>query len=352
MISELRRAIVASLILSGVAPIAFSAPVVSGVSGTLTAGQSISISGSGFGTKPQAAPLVWDDFESGVAGRLISGSAAAVGSWDSGGGTESVTYSTSKAYAGGKSAMHDFVSNYNASLAKNLTFTRLYMDFWILTDYNDQKSRNWKTWRFYGDDDALQMAYVYQCNGQLMTRDQTNAGWSVGDWSGDGYSKNTWMHVQLVYNASSPNSADGTVRHFVNSAVHGLNSNAVMTRRNSANFDQIRIGHYWAKDSIDGCSSNGGARVYTDNVYIDTSWARVELGNASTYGASTRREIQVPTQWSDGSVSFKLNPGTFASGSTVYLYVTDANNVTSPGRAVTLGGTAIAPNPPSAVQVQ
>lgn len=352
MISELRRAIVASLILSGVAPLALSAPAVSGVSGTLTSGQTVTVSGSGFGTKPQAAPLVWDDFEAGVAGRLVAGSSANVGVWDTGGGTESVTYTASRAYAGSKSAYHDFISNYNASLAKNGNYSRLYLDFWILTDYVDQKTRNWKPWRLYGNNDQLQLDYVWLCNGQLMNRVDGSAGWSIGDWSGDDYTKNTWMHVQLVYAASTPNVADGTIRHFIDSQVHGQNSSSVMTRKSSAQFDQIRIGHYWARDAIDGCSSNGGARVYVDNVYVDTSWARVELGNASTYAASSKREIQVPTQWSDGSVSVKLNTGTFASGSTVYMYVTDASNNTSAGIPVKLGGTAVTPNPPGSVQVQ
>lgn len=352
MHAELKRALAAGLFLCAATPLALAAPAISGVSGTVSGGQSVTISGSGFGTKPQAAPLVWDDFEQGTVGKLVAGNSAAVGSWDSGGGTESVTYTSSKAYAGGKAAMHDFMSNYNASLAKNLSFSRLYMDFWIQTDYVDRVSRNWKPWRFYGDNDALQLSYVFICNGQLIQREQATLGWSKGDWGGDSYSKNEWMHFQLVYSASSPGSADGTVRHFVDSSPYGMNSNAVMTRMNSAHFNQIRIGHYWAKDAADVCSSNGGARVYTDNVYIDTSWARVELGNASTYAASTKREIQIPTTWNDGSVGVKINTGKFAPGTTAYLFVTDANNNTSPGRQVTIGGSAVAPNPPSSVSVQ
>jgi hypothetical protein len=352
MYAELKRALAAGILLCGVAPLALGAPAISGVSGTLSSGQTVTISGSGFGTKPQAAPLLWDDFEQGTAGKLVAGNSASVGSWDTGGGTESVTYSSSKAYAGGKAAFHDLISNYNASLAKNLSFSRLYMDFWILTDYVDRVSRNWKPWRFYGDNDALQLSYVFLCNGQLIQREQATLGWSQGDWGGNTYSKNQWMHVQLVYSASSPGSADGTIRHFINSSAHGQNSGAVMTRMNSANFNQIRIGHYWAKDGADACSSNGGARVYTDNVYIDTSWARVELGNASTYAASTQREIQVPTTWNDGSVGVKINTGKFAPGTTAYLFVTDSNNNTSAGRQVTVGGSAVAPNPPSSVSVQ
>jgi hypothetical protein len=332
-----------------------AAPAVSAVSGTLDAGQLVTITGSGFGTKTTAKPVVWDDFENGTTDKLIAGSAAEVGSWETGSGSDAVFYSAAKAYAGSKSARHDFVTNYNASLAKNFTVTHLYMDFYILADYVDVKSRNWKIWRFYGDNDQLQMAYVYQCNAQIMTQDHLNYGWSGATWSGDPYSKNTWMHVQLTFNASSPGVADGTVKHFINSKVSGLNSNAVITRKSSANFDQIRIGHYWAQDSVSDCAANKGAQVYTDNVYIDTSWARVELGDQSTYAASTHREIQIPQSWSSGQVTAQVNPGSFKSGATAYLYVIDENENISPGVRVTIGqsgGTPPAstvPNAPTGV---
>lgn len=326
-----------------------AAPAVSGVSGTLDAGQIITVTGSGFGTKATAKPLVWDDFEKGSADKLIQGSAAEIGSWDTGSGSDAVFYSNAKAYSGSQSARHDFVSYYNASLAKNLTVTHLYMDFYILNDYLDVVSRNWKIWRFYGDNDQLQMAYVFQCNGELLTQDHVTYGWSVGNWGGNMYSKDTWMHVQLTFNASSPGVADGTVKHFINSTAYGLNSNAVMTRKSSANFDQIRIGHYWAQDGVDGCAANKGAQVYTDNVYIDTSWARVELGDQPTYAASKHREIQIPQSWSAGQLTAQVNTGSFKSGSTAYLYVIDENENISPGVKVTIGQAGAAPPPAATV---
>lgn len=352
MYHDIKRALAAGALLLGVAPLALAAPSVSGTSGTASSGQTLTISGNGFGSKSTAAPLLWDDFEAGTAGNVIAGSAARVGKWD--GSNASVKYTTAKVHAGNKAAFHDFISNYNASLNKDGSFPRLYMDFWILTDYVDRQSRNWKPWRLYGDNDSLQLDYVWLCNGQLGNRVEEKAGWSMGDWGGNGYSKNTWMHIQLVYGASSPGGADGTIRHTIDGQTYGMNSGAVMTRKTSANFNQVRIGHYWAQDGIDGCSSNGGARVYVDNVYLDTSWARVELGNASSYAASTKREIQVPTAWSDSSVKINVNTGTFTAGSTAYLFVTDANNNTSPGIAIKVGatGTSVTPNPPTSVTVE
>ena len=175
------------------------------------------------------------------------------------------------------------------------------------------------------------------CNGHLMNRVQNNVGYSAGTWSGPDYVNGVWMHFQLIYSESSPGQENGTVIHYIDSKVAGLDSRAVLTEKVPAHFNQIRIGHYWDQPSDDVCPANKGANVYTDDVYIDTSWARVELGNAPTYAASTHREIQVPSAWSDGSVTVNFNPGTFASGSTAYLFVTDADNNTSPGMPVTIG---------------
>ena len=354
MFAETKQAVVAGTILSAViAASAQAAPAVSGVSGTLSSGQTVTIAGSGFGTKSTVAPVLWDDFEKGNNGSLIQNNNAQIGKWDSGAGSEVVTYSTTKSRTGTKSSYHDFINNYNASLAKNMAFSRLYMDFWVAVDYVDRPARNFKPWRLYGADDSLQLSYVWLCDSQLIQRD--SAGWSQADWGGPTYSKGKWMHMQLVYQESSPNGSDGTIRHAVDSVTAGLNSGSILTRKQNASFGQIRIGHYWSREAVDACASNGGARVYVDDVYIDTSWARVELGNASTYSASTHREIQVPTAWSNGSVAVKFNPGTFTAGSTAYLYVTDSNNNTSPGIAVKIGGSAasaVTPNPPGSVSTQ
>src|SRR3954463_601236 len=49
-----------------------SAPSVSGVSGALQIGAHLQITGGGFGTKAVAAPLKWDNFESGSVGSQIA----------------------------------------------------------------------------------------------------------------------------------------------------------------------------------------------------------------------------------------------------------------------------------------
>jgi hypothetical protein len=332
------------------APLALAAPSISGVAGRLSASQTVTITGSGFGNKAQPQPVLWDDFEGGAISKQIQDVPAAIGRWDTGAGSENVTYTNARAHTGRKAARHDFIQHYIASLSKNMTFTRLYMDFWMVVDYVDIKSRNFKPWRLYGDNDNYQLDYLWMCNANALGRVQANASLEVNSWGGPQYSNGGWMHIQLVYNESSPGQTDGTVRHYINSQVAGLDSSAVLTENGAAHFNQIRIGHYWDRAAQDVCPANGGAIVYVDDVYIDTSWARVELGDASSYAASAHREIQVANAWADGAVSVNFNPGTFAAGSTAYLFVTDANNITSPGIPVTIIG-GPAPAPPNNLSV-
>ena len=65
-----------------------AAPTVSGVSGTLSSGQTVTVRGSGFGSKSQPAPVLWDNFEGGSSGNQIQGANATIGRWDTGAGFE------------------------------------------------------------------------------------------------------------------------------------------------------------------------------------------------------------------------------------------------------------------------
>ncbi len=99
-----------------------------------------------------------------------------------------------------------------------------------------------------------------------------------------------------------------------------------------ANGHTIDIGNM-----IDGPDRGGGtAGSYSyDDVFIDHTRARVELGNANTWSSSTIREIQIPTAWSDGSITVNVNKGSFISG-TAYLFVIDSSGNASNGYPVTL----------------
>lgn len=332
---------------------AYGAPSITQTSGTFSNGSSVTIKGSGFGNKSSAPPLVFDNFESGSNGTKVMTSNAVVGKWQNGAGHDQPIYSTEQAHSGSKSAkLAARPGAYNLSVNQNGSFPVVYMDWWVRVNLKDNVSRNWKPWRLYGANDAMTANTVVMCNGNgLSIINETR---EAGFWWGEGGSVNNgkWQHYQVLLKASSsPGAADGAVKQYINGRLASDHS-GIVTRTSSSHWNQIRIGHYWATDAVAECGSNGGADIYLDNVYIDTTWARVELGNASTYAASTERAIQIPTSWSANSITFNVNTGAFKEGSTAYIYVVDSNdNVNSSGIPVKIGAGSNGPLPPSDLTV-
>lgn len=89
--------------------------------------------------------------------------------------------------------------------------------------------------------------------------------------------------------------------------------------------------------------------IQSDDHFFNHTRARVELGDASTYSACTKLEIQLPRKWSASSIEVELNQGAFQPGETVYAYVIDHGNNVSPGKAITLGSSTGVAHSPSRV---
>ena len=64
--------------------------------------------------------------------------------------------------------------------------------------------------------------------------------------------------------------------------------------------------------------------LYNDDLYIDTTQARVELCDSSTWSARTHCEIQPATAWNDSQISVTLNQGSFQDSQQIYLFVINA----------------------------
>lgn len=98
----------------------------------------------------------------------------------------------------------------------------------------------------------------------------------------------------------------------------------------------IRFYSAWGPITAAGETSRGPNHYYMDDVYAAPKLARVELGNAVTYDACTRREIQIPSAWSDTSITTKLNRGSFSESEDLYLFVVNDDGVVSEGHPVTM----------------
>jgi hypothetical protein len=91
------------------------------------------------------------------------------------------------------------------------------------------------------------------------------------------------------------------------------------------------IGNYFS-------SASNSTWADFDDIYLDHTLARVEVGNAGRYENCSIVETQIPVEWSDRSIEFKVNSGAFPSGSLAFLYVFDKEGrVNSVGYPITFG---------------
>ena len=97
---------------------------------------------------------------------------------------------------------------------------------------------------------------------------------------------------------------------------------------------------------------------YYDDMYIDTSLARIMLCNNSTYANATICEPQIPSAWSNTTITSTVNLGKLPSSGMGYLFVFDSsNNHNSTGYPVVIGGGGgggdmIAPDPPTGLRIE
>ena len=77
-------------------------------------------------------------------------------------------------------------------------------------------------------------------------------------------------------------------------------------------------------------STGATANIHLSSLYFDSTRRRLELGNASTYAACTRREVQPSTAWSDTSITALCQKGAIPTG-TAYLFVIGADGTASAG---------------------
>lgn len=78
--------------------------------------------------------------------------------------------------------------------------------------------------------------------------------------------------------------------------------------------------------------------VYVDGVYVNDSCERVELGNAPTWEACTKRAVQKQTNRQASSIAFECYEAQFAASDDVYAFVFNQDGVYSAGHLIRNGG--------------
>lgn len=328
---------------------AWAAPSISGVSGTASGGEAITISGSDLGNGPSI--VIFDDFEKGTNGSAIAtgSSSAQVGGWTSVSGLPNASivpqYSNLNKISGSLSMRADQTSNWATRVWKTLppSTTKIFVSFWQLIPSGtnwpaDENGVNWKT-IYIGVDGVASDNHTYLHQ------------WLNGDASGAGSMTIAGYPEAFVRYASAFSMVTGTWSRFSYYAdaattssgilqVDELTHSGVVRRYNANNYRGLESGQ-----SFNYISVNYFARATPncyptwDDVYIavgDNARARVEIGNNATYANCTNLTICTPTSWAGSSITATVRQGSFSAG-TAYLFVVDADGVVSDGYEITLG---------------
>ena len=93
---------------------------------------------------------------------------------------------------------------------------------------------------------------------------------------------------------------------------------------------------------------------YFAAIYVDTVRARIILGDNSNYDLCTIVEPQIPSAWSNSSITCTINLGSLV-GTTAYLFIFDKNNShNNIGFQVSINGGTVnnPPTPPQNIEVR
>ena len=336
-----------------------AAPSVTSVSGTVSNGQSVTIAGSSFGTKDVTAQ-VYEDFETGSINAY----------WNSNSGLIISSTATQRHAFSTKDGYHNFTSadSHNAFLTgSNTTLSdKWFVSYWFFLYSN----WNWQNGVYPDPPKFLSNIKFFRLwNPGSTTEDFFTAtqGWenqsiAVCDNTGDStryyltdypnvyFATNTWHHVEFAFQENSAlGAADGKYQMWVDGASVVRVTNLITRLNDDVLKRPYNVGFYnsWGPNEGTPDASDVSPNEFAmDDIYVSTNLARVEIGDNATYASCTHREVQLPTEWADGSVTTTVKQGSFANSATAYVFVVDSNGVASTGYPITFGATV---NPPSSV---
>jgi len=350
-------AVAFSLILS--CSDALAIPQISSVYSTsMTNNATSHIEGNSFGTM-RGSIVSWDDFESHAPGERIHNSMPLIGpTWTCiyGYNGPLASYTDVRSHSGNMSAYIDWTGSSIRAFgwAGQGPFNKLYITYWryMTGDYNPSEGDNHKQFYLYGNNNEMPQGMPLIPAGTTVwgfynnvgdssvpynIRNNINTlGWNYGNTVNKFQRWEFWIKLNEPYTASN-----GVIKVWLDGKL-GIENYNYRHRYVAGEYTDFRLGHM-AQGFTDT------AKVWFDDLYIATTQARVEMGNASSWAACTHREIQIPTAWSDNSITITVNQGSFQDGDAAYLFVVDAEGNVSNGYPITIGGGGGEPsdNPPS-----
>lgn len=340
------------------------------ISGNIVNNQNFTLNGS-FNTKTSSAPIRWETSESYELGSNLTD---ASGWWTHRLGYEDCTISNDKSRGvSSKSIKAEILGGLAGSRTPNIwknnigfaSTGKVYINMWIWWDWGDL----WQTaidpyqiktiglapsisdegspsagfgGAFYLWWHILSGGYPVTCMYHYFDDFGTQC-WTNNTVANSGY----WINVTIMYDQGHSGLNDGKFYGYVlDNGVYKANagngigkdfwsgSEAPYTELMNA----IKIFNY--VDLND--NESGRINLYYDDIYIDNSWSRVEVGDNPVYANCTHRELQPYLSWNNNQIVGNFNQGSFNVGDTVYFFVIDEENIPSPGVAAVIQDPSIA----------
>ena len=325
------------LVIFLVVPVFANAGYISGVSGTVSQGGSITISasgGTGFGSG-DSTPLFYDDFEDGTPSASIGD--PKIGSWID---DSDAVYSTSDAISGSQSRYDATCASTSCGIIQMDDFTgdKYYMSWWIRTNDANINYKIFQIWGNCGDPDFSNCTspacgdyspiIIWTEQGDwsfcYITTDQITS--AIGDCSDQSnidpdmdITDGNWHFIEAIVEQSSPDTADGNVTIRADGVTRWERLNTPTRYQSIAHWSRFILG--------EGTFTGTSTPVWVDDAYLNDSWARIAIGASQTYSDNTVLSIFPASSWADGLVTASANVGQFTG--TAYLWVIDADNTPS-----------------------
>jgi hypothetical protein len=326
---------------------------ITGTSGTLSHGSSVTISGAQFGTKAAQSPWKWDDMN-GSNGQELDARGWLVGTntprpvLSTSTELRSTPSRTSSAFLHQTGAgvpgfsFGDNGQDYLTLTAGSAVNLRTPPTGFVLIDYwmyfvDSTVSNNYKILRWHSyNNPATENRYFGFPGGAGSTDSST---WTFFSEFGAVDMDSQWLHQQIWLRWSDvqdqcyyKHAANGRVWMDSDDAGNYVAQDVGLTEGpwpELPSGDRLSTVQFEHQDGTAGSPTRDGHMTLCD-IAIDDGVGAVYLGENAVYANCTHTEYQPYTAWSTSSITVTLNKGTFSSGS-AYLFVQ------TNGRAVTAG---------------
>ncbi len=289
----------------------------------------IEIFGSGFGDKPNAKPLLWLDFESGIDfslsrtelsiddinGKIVSDpdnldnsvliyDAKGNGS----GGPEDIEFDSDKLFISVKRYYNFDIDDpelTGSSGGLNLKVLRL--------------------WASYTSPDINNIYLGYQgTEGNNSGRIYAEYTGQSTNWVGSTAPQKgfDWLNEEVIYEASNIDAQNGIFQYIRN----GKYAKSTEARHRTS--DRPKRYGVLVFDQVSNYSLSSPLEIMYDDIYVDESYHRLVLTDSKSADKYSESVIQIPIEWSDTYIKAKVRTKSINNGNQ-YLHVYDGKNVST-----------------------